>query len=95
MGNVFTPGPYPHNPFVGDRPMKYPYTMGAKIAQFPFVYHWRYMLVSKAAVCSFLFGIPVFYKLQQLCKFNGRFSTNNESFLYFSTIFCDFSIYSF
>lgn len=70
MGNnVFTAGPYDHNPFVGDRPMKIPYTLSAKIAQFPYVFYWRYGIFYKAAVITFFVGIPVFYKIEKLCKF--------------------------
>lgn len=48
------------------RPMKYPYTLSAKIAQFPFKHYidnawgFKYFLIS-AVVC-----LPIFYKIQKL-----------------------------
>lgn len=86
MGNVFTAGPYEHNPWVGDRPQKYPYTLSAKIAQFPYVYHWRYCLLGKAAVYSAILGMPFFYWIQKKCKFSRMerliFSDNISDTLY-------------
>lgn len=52
------------------RPMKYPYTFSAKVAQFPFKHYiknqwiWRYYLV--AVGCC----IPVFYKISKLGNYN-------------------------
>ncbi|XP_026466862.1 uncharacterized protein LOC113370411 [Ctenocephalides felis] len=51
---------------VGERPMKYPYTLSAKIAQFPFKFYlnnnalWKYYFIAVAV------SIPVFYKIQKL-----------------------------
>ena len=50
------------------RPMKYPYTFSAKLAQFPLKFYiknqwiWRYYFVA-VAVC-----IPVFYKISKLAN---------------------------
>jgi hypothetical protein len=50
------------------RPMKYPYTFSAKIAQFPLKYYfqnqwiWRYYFIA-VAVCA-----PVFYSISRLGK---------------------------
>lgn len=50
------------------RPMKYPYTFSAKIAQFPIKYYfqnqwiWRYYFFS-LVVCA-----PVFYSISKLGK---------------------------
>jgi hypothetical protein len=54
------------------RPMKYPYTFSAKIAQFPLKFHvqnnwvWRYYLIA-VGVC-----IPIFYKIDRLGKLNSK-----------------------
>ncbi|XP_063367722.1 uncharacterized protein LOC134656132 [Cydia amplana] len=50
------------------RPMKFPYTISAKIAQFPFKYYvtnqwiWKYWMVGIAA------SIPIFYKIHKLAN---------------------------
>lgn len=52
------------------RPMKFPYTFSAKIAQFPWKFYvqknwmWRYYAI--ACVLSF----PVFYKIGKLCEYS-------------------------
>lgn len=51
------------------RPMKFPYTFSAKIAQFPYKFYiqkqwiWRYYLIGVAV------SIPLFYKISQMGKF--------------------------
>uniref|UniRef100_A0A6M2DEX9 Uncharacterized protein n=1 Tax=Xenopsylla cheopis TaxID=163159 RepID=A0A6M2DEX9_XENCH len=51
---------------VGERPMKYPYTFSAKIAQFPLKYHvvnnplWKYYFIAVGL------SLPIFYKIQKL-----------------------------
>lgn len=48
------------------RPMKYPYTFTAKIAQFPLKFHvqnnwiWKYYLIALGV------SIPIFYKIDRL-----------------------------
>lgn len=50
------------------RPMKFPYTFSAKIAQFPYKFYiknqwmWRYYIIGVAV------SAPVFYKISQLCE---------------------------
>ncbi|RVE44115.1 hypothetical protein evm_011226 [Chilo suppressalis] len=50
------------------RPMKYPYTFSAKIAQFPFKHYlqnqwiWRYWMISIGV------SLPVFYKIHKLAN---------------------------
>ncbi|XP_059612029.1 uncharacterized protein LOC132258650 [Phlebotomus argentipes] len=50
------------------RPMKFPYTYSAKIAQFPYKFYftkqwiWKYYAV--AVVCS----LPIFYKISRLAN---------------------------
>lgn len=55
-----------HYPFLGPRPMRFPYTVAAQIAQFPFVYHWRYVTIFKYFIFSmgttFLLGAYVSHK---------------------------------
>lgn len=51
------------------RPMKFPYTFSAKIAQFPLKFHiknqwvWRYYFIA-LGVC-----VPIFYKIDRLGKY--------------------------
>ncbi|KAH8348929.1 hypothetical protein KR084_012501 [Drosophila pseudotakahashii] len=55
------------------RPMRYPYTFSAKIAQFPIKHYiknqwiWRYYFIA-AVAC-----VPVFYKISKLGSFNIGF----------------------
>lgn len=50
------------------RPMKFPYTFSAKIAQFPYKFYiqkqwiWRYYLIGVAV------SVPVFYKISSMGK---------------------------
>ncbi|XP_055907733.1 uncharacterized protein LOC129942714 [Eupeodes corollae] len=50
------------------RPMKFPYTFSAKIAQFPFKFYvqnqwvWKYYLIGLAV------SFPVFYKIHKLAN---------------------------
>ena len=54
------------------RPMRYPYSFSAKIAQFPFKHYiknqwiWIYYFISVAAC------IPVFYKISKLANSTGN-----------------------
>lgn len=51
---------------IPSRPMKYPYTFTAKIAQFPLKFHiqnnwiWKYYLIALGI------SIPIFYKIDRL-----------------------------
>jgi hypothetical protein len=50
------------------RPMKFPYTFSAKVAQFPLKFHiknnwiWRYYLIAVGV------SIPIFYKIDRMGK---------------------------
>ncbi|CRK91645.1 CLUMA_CG005295, isoform A [Clunio marinus] len=50
------------------RPMKFPYTFSAKIAQFPLKWHvqnswiWRYYLI------GLVVSLPVFYKIDRMAN---------------------------
>lgn len=52
------------------RPMKFPYTFSAKLAQFPLKYYiqkqwiWRYYFISLAVTA------PIFYKISKMCTYN-------------------------
>ncbi|KZC06180.1 hypothetical protein WN55_10089 [Dufourea novaeangliae] len=48
--------------------MKYPYTLSAKLAQFPYAYyfHNKSSWVFKYWAISFFVCLPVFYKIQKL-----------------------------
>ncbi|XP_058790017.1 uncharacterized protein LOC131663564 [Phymastichus coffea] len=48
------------------RPMKYPYTLSAKIAQFPFKYYYDNSWVFKYSAFAFILCIPIFYKIQKM-----------------------------
>ncbi|XP_076667327.1 reduction of Rh1 isoform X2 [Andrena cerasifolii] len=48
------------------RPMKYPYTLSAKIAQFPYAYYYKHSWVFKYWVLGCLVTAPIFYKIQKM-----------------------------
>lgn len=50
------------------RPMKYPYTFSAKIAQFPFKFYVQNQWFFKYFIFGVAASIPVFYKIQTLGK---------------------------
>ncbi|CAB0031228.1 unnamed protein product [Trichogramma brassicae] len=54
------------------RPMKYPYTMSAKMAQFPYKFYWKHSWGFKYWVIASILCVPVFYKIQKL-----SYSPNN------------------
>ena len=51
------------------RPMKFPYTMSAKIAQFPYKYYLNNNWVARYWMISAIACIPIFYSIQKLCKY--------------------------
>jgi len=51
------------------RPMKYPYTLTGKIAQFPYKYYFQHSWLFKYMIFGALATLPVFYQIQKLCKF--------------------------
>ncbi|EFA07232.1 uncharacterized protein roh [Tribolium castaneum] len=48
------------------RPMKFPYTFSAKIAQFPFKHHMKHNWVWRYYPLAVLLCIPVFAKISKL-----------------------------
>ncbi|XP_072750018.1 uncharacterized protein Roh [Anoplolepis gracilipes] len=48
------------------RPMKYPYTISAKLAQFPFRYYMQHSWLFKYTVLAIGISLPIFYKIQKL-----------------------------
>ncbi|XP_070159947.1 uncharacterized protein Roh isoform X1 [Polyergus mexicanus] len=48
------------------RPMKYPYTLLGKIAQFPFKYYMQHSWLFKYTVFAVGVSLPIFYKIQKL-----------------------------
>ncbi|XP_011630085.1 uncharacterized protein LOC105422424 [Pogonomyrmex barbatus] len=48
------------------RPMKYPYTLTAKLAQFPYKYYWNHSWMFKYTIIGALIAVPIFYKIQKL-----------------------------
>lgn len=61
------------------RPMKFPYTFSAKIAQFPLKYYiknqwiWRYYFIALGL------SLPVFYKLDRMANSPGNVAKWAES----------------
>lgn len=53
---------------VPGRPMKFPYTFSAKIAQFPLKFHIQNQWVWKYWVAGIVLSFPIFYKIHKLCK---------------------------
>lgn len=52
------------------RPMKFPYTYSAKIAQFPLKFYIQNQWIWKYYVVGLAVSLPVFYKIHKLCKSN-------------------------
>ncbi|XP_012215392.1 uncharacterized protein roh [Linepithema humile] len=48
------------------RPMKYPYTLSAKVAQFPFRYYVNHSWMFKYWLIGIGISLPLFYKIQKL-----------------------------
>ncbi|TGZ49173.1 uncharacterized protein Roh [Temnothorax longispinosus] len=48
------------------RPMKYPYTLTAKVAQFPYRYYVKHSWLYKYLLIGTLVSFPIFYKVQKL-----------------------------
>lgn len=51
------------------RPMKFPYTLSAKIAQFPFKHYFNNQWIWRYGAISCLICLPIFYKISKLGKF--------------------------
>ncbi|KAG4068634.1 hypothetical protein HA402_002325 [Bradysia odoriphaga] len=54
------------------RPMKFPYTFSAKIAQFPYKFYFQNQWIWKFYAVGVLVSIPVFYKISQLANSPGN-----------------------
>lgn len=50
------------------RPMKFPYTISAKIAQFPWKHYFGKQFIWKYYIGGVLVCIPLFKKISNLCK---------------------------
>jgi hypothetical protein len=50
------------------RPMKFPYTWSAKIAQFPLKFHINNNPLWKYYIFGVLASIPIFYKIDRMGK---------------------------
>lgn len=51
------------------RPMKFPYTFSAKIAQFPFRHHMKHDWIWRYYPLAVLLCIPIFAKISKLCRY--------------------------
>ncbi|XP_044744433.1 uncharacterized protein LOC123306475 [Coccinella septempunctata] len=54
------------------RPMKYPYTTAAQIAQFPLKFHVKNQWIWKYYFVSLVVCFPVFYKINSLVNSPGN-----------------------
>lgn len=57
------------------RPMKFPYTFSAKVAQFPYKMYFTQQWIWKYYALSVVLTIPLFYKIQKL----GEWQCNKQS----------------
>ncbi|XP_011869631.1 PREDICTED: uncharacterized protein LOC105563004 [Vollenhovia emeryi] len=48
------------------RPMKYPYTVSAKIAQFPYKYYIKHSWLFRYMLVATVVTMPFFYKVEKL-----------------------------
>ena len=53
------------------RPMKFPYTFAAKVAQFPYKMYFTQQWIWKYYAISLVISAPLFYKIQKLGKSNA------------------------
>lgn len=56
------------------RPMKYPYTFAAKIAQFPYAYYFKYNWMVRYHIYAAIVCLPIFYKIGKLCEYDNDWS---------------------
>lgn len=61
------------------RPMKFPYTFSAKLAQFPFKFYVQKQWIWKYYAVAFGLCIPVFYKISSLGKFFFSLLDNEDN----------------
>ncbi|XP_077296789.1 reduction of Rh1 [Arctopsyche grandis] len=54
------------------RPMKYPYTYSAKLAQFPYKFHINNQWFYKYYIFGFAATVPIFYYFQKLSNSPGN-----------------------
>lgn len=52
------------------RHMKYPYTLGAKIAQFPYKYYYKNNWIFRYYPIGFITCLPIFWYINQMCKYS-------------------------
>ncbi|EFN82388.1 hypothetical protein EAI_01530 [Harpegnathos saltator] len=46
--------------------MKYPYTLTAKLVQFPYKYYWKHSWLFRYMFYSIFATLPIIYKIQKL-----------------------------
>lgn len=61
------------------RPMKFPYTFSAKIAQFPLKFHIQKQWIWRYYAIALVLTTPVFYKIGKLCECVVVFFNNVKS----------------
>lgn len=64
---------------MSSRRMIYPYTMAAKIVQFPYKYYWENSWSFKHVIIAYFVCLPVFYKLEKLSYAPSNVERFNKS----------------
>jgi len=60
------------------RPMKYPYTHAAKLAQFPYKHYWKNAWLVRYWCYSLVLCAPIFYKIGKLTNSPGNVASWEE-----------------
>ncbi|XP_035742281.1 uncharacterized protein LOC118450562 [Vespa mandarinia] len=60
------------------RPMKYPYTTAAQIAQFPYRHYFKHSWLLKYWMIAIVISAPLFMKIQKLSYSEGNVKVWNE-----------------
>ncbi|XP_046750734.1 uncharacterized protein LOC124413957 [Diprion similis] len=53
-------------PALVSRPMKFPYTFTAQIAQFPYKFYWKYSWQFRFYAYAVVASLPIFYQIHKL-----------------------------
>lgn len=64
------------------RPMKYPYTTAAQIAQFPYRHYMKHSWLMKYWMIAIVVCAPLFIKIQKLCMYHFILRDIVERMLY-------------
>lgn len=64
------------------RPMKYPYTFSAKIAQFPYKFYYQNSWLARYWLFGIAAAFPLFYKIHGMGKLFYNFRNENKKFFF-------------